>query len=166
MLQQQSNPSAELRSKPAQTVTIFTDGACSFNPGPGGWAARLLYGDGRVVELGGFAPETTNNRMELQAAIEGLRAVPSEAHPTSLSRSLRTASTCARALPSGFTAGKGGAGTRPPKNPCSTKTCGAPWTNSIRPPSSGSTPKATLATQTTSAATRSPRRFRAGRRLI
>ena len=70
MLQQQSNP--------AQTVTIFTDGACSFNPGPGGWAARLLYGDGRVVELGGFAPETTNNRMELQAAIEGLRAAPSD----------------------------------------------------------------------------------------
>ena len=66
MLQQQSNS--------AQTVTIFTDGACSFNPGPGGWAARLLYGDGRVVELGGFVPETTNNRMELQAAIEGLRA--------------------------------------------------------------------------------------------
>ena len=71
MIQQQSNP--------AQTVTIFTDGACSFNPGPGGWAVRLLYGDGRVVELGGFAPETTNNRMELQAAIEGLRAVPSDA---------------------------------------------------------------------------------------
>ena len=77
MLQQQSNPSAELRSKPAQTVTIFTDGACSFNPGPGGWAARLLYGDGRVEELGGFVPETTNNRMELQAAIEGLKAAPS-----------------------------------------------------------------------------------------
>ena len=68
MLQQQANS--------AQTVTIFTDGACSFNPGPGGWAARLLYGDGRVVELGGFAAETTNNRMELQAAIEGLRAAP------------------------------------------------------------------------------------------
>ena len=62
-------------AKLAQTVTIFTDGACSFNPGPGGWAARLLHGDGRVVELGGFVPETTNNRMELQAAIEGLRAV-------------------------------------------------------------------------------------------
>ena len=70
MLQQQSNP--------AQTVTIFTDGACSFNPGPGGWAARLLYGDGHVVELGGFVPETTNNRMELQAAIEGLKAAPSD----------------------------------------------------------------------------------------
>ena len=65
MIQQQTNLS--------DTLTIFTDGACSFNPGPGGWAARLLYGDGRVVELGGFVPETTNNRMELQAAIEGLR---------------------------------------------------------------------------------------------
>ena len=73
-MQQQFNP--------AQTLTIFTDGACSFNPGPGGWAARLLYGDGRVVELGGFAPETTNNRMELQAAIEGLRAAPSDASIT------------------------------------------------------------------------------------
>ncbi len=74
MLQQQSNS--------AQTVTIFTDGACSFNPGPGGWAARLLYGDGRVVELGGFVPETTNNRMELQAAIEGLKAAPSDVNIT------------------------------------------------------------------------------------
>ena len=69
MLQHQTNP--------AQTVTIFTDGACSVNPGPGGWAARLLYGDGRIVELGGFAPKTTNNRMEMQAAIEGLKAAPS-----------------------------------------------------------------------------------------
>lgn len=61
---------------PAQTLTIFTDGACSSNPGPGGWAVRLLYGDGRIVELGGGVPATTNNRMELQAAIEGLRAAP------------------------------------------------------------------------------------------
>ena len=74
MLQKQSNST--------QTVTIFTDGACSFNPGPGGWAARLLYGDGRVVELGGFIPETTNNRMELQAAIEGLKAAPSDVNIT------------------------------------------------------------------------------------
>ncbi len=70
MLQQQTSPS--------DTLTIFTDGACSSNPGPGGWAARLLYGDGRIKELGGFVPETTNNRMELQAAIEGLRAAPSD----------------------------------------------------------------------------------------
>ncbi len=66
------------QTSPSDTLTIFTDGACSFNPGPGGWAARLLYGDGRVVELGGFVPETTNNRMELQAAIEGLRVAPSD----------------------------------------------------------------------------------------
>ncbi len=52
---------------------IFSDGACSGNPGPGGWAARILYGDGTIRELGGFAPDTTNNRMELQAAIEGLK---------------------------------------------------------------------------------------------
>ena len=66
------------QTSPSDTLTIFTDGACSFNPGPGGWAARLLYGDGRIEELGGFVPETTNNRMELQAAIEGLRAAPSD----------------------------------------------------------------------------------------
>ena len=71
-----ANPVLQQPANPAQTLTIFTDGACSFNPGPGGWAARLLYGDGRIVELGGGAPATTNNRMELQAAIEGLRAAP------------------------------------------------------------------------------------------
>jgi ribonuclease HI len=55
-------------------LIIFSDGACSGNPGPGGWAARLLYDDGRINELGGHAADTTNNRMELQAAIEGLKA--------------------------------------------------------------------------------------------
>lgn len=55
-------------------VTIFTDGACSGNPGPGGWAALLLYGPHEKVLTGG-SPQTTNNRMELQAAIEGLRAL-------------------------------------------------------------------------------------------
>ena len=44
---------------PLDTLTIFSDGACAGNPGPGGWAARLLYGDGRIRELGGFAPDTT-----------------------------------------------------------------------------------------------------------
>jgi len=52
-------------------VEIYTDGACSGNPGPGGWGAVLLYGD-REKELFGGAPETTNNRMELTAAIEAL----------------------------------------------------------------------------------------------
>ena len=52
-------------------VTIYTDGACSGNPGPGGWGAILSYG-GREKELSGGAAETTNNRMELTAAIEAL----------------------------------------------------------------------------------------------
>ena len=55
-------------------VIIYTDGACSGNPGPGGWAALLLHGRHEKVLTGG-APQTTNNRMELQAAIEGLRAL-------------------------------------------------------------------------------------------
>ncbi|MEE2658995.1 MAG: ribonuclease HI [Candidatus Latescibacterota bacterium] len=60
-------------SKDTSSVTISTDGACSGNPGPGGWAARLRFADGSIHELGGGATETTNNRMELQAAIEGLK---------------------------------------------------------------------------------------------
>jgi ribonuclease HI len=56
------------------SVTVFTDGACSGNPGPGGWAARILHDDGRITELGDGATETTNNRMELSAAIEALKA--------------------------------------------------------------------------------------------
>jgi ribonuclease HI len=53
-------------------VQLITDGACLGNPGRGGWAAILRYGD-RTRELTGSSPETTNNRMELTAAIEGLR---------------------------------------------------------------------------------------------
>ena len=55
-------------------VTIYTDGACSGNPGPGGWGAILMAGDHRK-ELCGGRHETTNNQMELQAAIEGLEAL-------------------------------------------------------------------------------------------
>jgi ribonuclease HI len=55
-------------------VQLITDGACLGNPGPGGWAAILRYGD-KKKELWGCAPHTTNNRMELTAAIEGLRAL-------------------------------------------------------------------------------------------
>ncbi len=53
-------------------VRIFTDGACQGNPGPGGWAAILRY-QGSEKEIYGCAPQTTNNRMELSAAIESLR---------------------------------------------------------------------------------------------
>ncbi|HIL58393.1 MAG TPA: ribonuclease HI, partial [Rhodothermales bacterium] len=56
-------------------VTIYTDGACSGNPGPGGWAAVLQYGSPPVErEMKGHDTETTNNRMELQAAAEALKA--------------------------------------------------------------------------------------------
>ena len=55
-----------------KTVTIYTDGACSGNPGPGGWGAILRYRD-TEKELSGGAAETTNNRMELTAVIEALR---------------------------------------------------------------------------------------------
>ena len=60
-------------------VAIWTDGACSGNPGPGGWGAVLAW-NGHRRELKGGAPETTNNRMELTAAIEALEALkrPSE----------------------------------------------------------------------------------------
>jgi len=55
-------------------VSIWTDGACSGNPGPGGWGAILCY-EGREKELFGGEPVTTNNRMELTAAIEALEAL-------------------------------------------------------------------------------------------
>ena len=55
-------------------VLIYTDGACSGNPGPGGWGAVLLY-NGQRKEICGGEFETTNNRMELQAAIQALRTL-------------------------------------------------------------------------------------------
>jgi ribonuclease HI len=55
-------------------VQIYTDGACSGNPGPGGWAAILSY-NGKEKELSGSMPNTTNNRMELFAVISGLGAL-------------------------------------------------------------------------------------------
>lgn len=57
-----------------KAVTIYTDGACSGNPGKGGWGALLMYG-GAVREISGYEPATTNNRMELTAAIEALAAL-------------------------------------------------------------------------------------------
>jgi len=62
-------------------ITAYTDGACSGNPGPGGWAAILLYNQHERILKGGEA-QTTNNRMELQAAIEVLKALkePCEVH--------------------------------------------------------------------------------------
>ena len=66
-------------------VIVYTDGACSGNPGPGGWAAILKHpATGKVKKLTGGHASTTNNQMELTAAIEGLRAMttPKRPHPT------------------------------------------------------------------------------------
>lgn len=57
-----------------KNITIYTDGACSGNPGPGGWGAVLMYGTHKR-ELSGFEPETTNNRMEITAVIKALAAL-------------------------------------------------------------------------------------------
>ena len=57
-----------------KTVTIYTDGACSGNPGPGGWGALLCY-NGVEKELSGGAKQTTNNRMELTGVISALQAL-------------------------------------------------------------------------------------------
>jgi ribonuclease HI len=56
------------------TVTIYTDGACKGNPGPGGWGALLVFGD-RERELFGGEPATTNNRMEMTAVIRALESL-------------------------------------------------------------------------------------------
>lgn len=55
-------------------VEIYTDGACSYNPGPGGWGTILIY-NGKEKCMSGFEKETTNNKMELMAVIKGLQAL-------------------------------------------------------------------------------------------
>ena len=60
-----------------QKVTIYTDGACSGNPGPGGWAAVLIYGEHKK-EISGGQKDTTNNIMELTAILEALKALKTE----------------------------------------------------------------------------------------
>lgn len=62
-----------------KTVEIFTDGACSGNPGPGGWGTILRY-NGIEKELSGGEANTTNNRMEMLAVIEGLKALKQPCH--------------------------------------------------------------------------------------
>lgn len=64
-----------------KTVEIFTDGACSGNPGPGGWGAILRY-NGKTKELSGGEQNTTNNRMELTAVISALEALKEPCHVT------------------------------------------------------------------------------------
>lgn len=61
-------------------IKIYTDGACSGNPGKGGWGAILLY-KGHEKKISGSAPDTTNNRMELSAVIQALKAIKKESSP-------------------------------------------------------------------------------------
>ena len=65
------------------TIEIYTDGACSGNPGPGGWGAILRW-NGHEKELSGGEEETTNNRMEMMAVIKGLEALNDEKKPVTL----------------------------------------------------------------------------------
>lgn len=60
-------------------VVLYTDGACSGNPGPGGWGAMLIW-NGKKKEISGGEPNTTNNRMEMRAVIEGLKALNKPCH--------------------------------------------------------------------------------------
>jgi len=66
---------AQDKNRPADAVEIYTDGACSGNPGPGGWGALLRYGSHVKEIYGGEAAGTTNNRMELMAAILALESL-------------------------------------------------------------------------------------------
>lgn len=65
-------------------IVVFADGAAKGNPGPGGWGAIVVTPDGRVTELGGGVRHTTNNRMELTAAIEALRHVGASGEPVAM----------------------------------------------------------------------------------
>ena len=67
-----------------QSIVVFTDGAAKGNPGPGGWGVVVVTPDGLVTELGGRASHTTNNRMELTGAINGLAAVRDLAGPVAV----------------------------------------------------------------------------------
>ncbi|WP_044564621.1 ribonuclease HI [Azospirillum sp. B4] len=69
-----ATPAPDPSAKPSPRVEIFTDGACSGNPGPGGWGAILRW-NGTERELKGGEPDTTNNRMELMAAIQALETL-------------------------------------------------------------------------------------------
>jgi ribonuclease HI len=69
-------PMTTVDARPGEAL-VWTDGACSGNPGPGGWAAIVIPPDGgEPIELSGGHPDTTNNRMELSAALHGLGSLP------------------------------------------------------------------------------------------
>lgn len=67
--------SGMLKEKVMKEIILFTDGACSGNPGPGGWGAVLALPNGQIKELGGHKAATTNNEMELAAVIQGIKCL-------------------------------------------------------------------------------------------
>ncbi len=67
------HPKKKATAQTARVTSAATDGACSGNPGPGGWGVLIHFEDGRTEEFGGYEAKTTNNRMELQAALELLK---------------------------------------------------------------------------------------------
>jgi ribonuclease HI len=73
-MQRDTQTTHEAMDEVRKQVTVYTDGACSGNPGPGGWGAILIYGAHRK-ELSGGEAQTTNNRMELMAAISALETL-------------------------------------------------------------------------------------------
>ena len=66
------------------SILIYCDGACSGNPGPGGWGSIILIPSGQVFELGGYSPRTTNNQMEITASIRALESVEKNPEPVTL----------------------------------------------------------------------------------
>ena len=104
-------------------VEIWTDGACSGNPGPGGWGAILRFGD-REKEINGGEPLTTNNRMELMAAIMALETLNSWLRGGS---PYRIRNICAAESPHGSPAGKRAAGAPPTESRLKTSICGKGW---------------------------------------
>lgn len=117
--------SAEASSLPSEVaqplrlhfVQLFTDGACSGNPGPGGWAFILRHPQtGRELEQAGGAPETTNNRMELQAVIEGLATLKRRAEVEIVTDSEYVAKGCREWLPGWKRRGWKTADKKPVKN--------------------------------------------------
>lgn len=96
-------------------VEIFTDGACRGNPGPGGWGALLRF-NGRERELYGGAAHTTNNRMELQAAIESLSALKEACEVTLTTDSVYVRDGITKWLPSWKQKGWKTASRQPVKN--------------------------------------------------
>ena len=102
-----------------KTVTLYTDGACSGNPGPGGYGGILMYG-GMKKEYNGGEESTTNNRMEMRAVIEGLSMLKYPCKVEVYSDSAYTVN----AFLNGWLSGRKTAGKRRTKNPFRTWICG------------------------------------------